>query len=217
MMKRLFFVCLLISGLHSVHAQRFAKEIAAFKSQDSVSFPAKKAILLTGSSSFRLWKDVQQDFPGHSIVNRGFGGSTLPEMIRYAPDIIYPYHARQVVIYCGENDFADSNHLEPSVVAQRFFDLFRMIRENDRKVAIAYVSMKPSPSRQALLPKYIAANALIKEFLQDKKRTAYIDVYHAMLNPDGSIMADLFLEDKLHMNRKGYVIWQKLIEPHLLK
>lgn len=217
MMKRLFFVYLLISGMLCASAQPFAKEIGAFKKQDSISFPIKKAILFTGSSSFRLWKDVQQDFPGYYIVNRGFGGSTLLDMIRYAPDIIFPYRPRQVLIYCGENDFADSNHLEPAVVAQRFFDLFRMIRKKDKKVSIVYVSMKPSPSRQVLLPRYIAANALIKEFLQGKNRTAYIDVYQAMLNPDGSIIADIFLEDKLHMNRKGYAIWQKIIEPYLLK
>jgi lysophospholipase L1-like esterase len=30
-------------------------------------------------------------------------------------------------------------------------------------------------------------------------------------------MDEIFIADKLHMNAKGYAIWQKLIEPFLLK
>ena len=45
----------------------------------------------------------------------------------------------------------------------------------------------------------------------------FIDVYHKMLKPDGTPMDNIFLEDKLHMNAKGYAIWQKAIEPYLLK
>jgi lysophospholipase L1-like esterase len=36
-----------------------------------------------------------------------------------------------------------------------------------------------------------------------------------MLNVEGKPMENLFVEDKLHMNEKGYAIWQKLIAPVL--
>lgn len=201
----------------SANAQPFASEIAAFKKQDSVSFPPAKAILFVGSSSFRLWKDVQDHFPGYTIVNRGFGGSALPDVIRYANDIIIPYRPKQIVIYCGENDFAGNDTLSPEQVAQRFIELFTIIRSRYKKIPIAYVSMKPSPSRTKLLVKFETANEMIKNFLVTEKRTAYIDVYHAMLNEEGDPMPDIFIEDKLHMNAKGYAIWQKIIEPYLIK
>jgi len=197
-------------------AQPFANEIAAFKKQDSVSFPAAKAILFVGSSSFRMWTDVPGYFPGYTIINRGFGGAAFPDIIRYADDIILSYRPKQIVIYCGENDFAGNDTLSPVQVTQRFIELFTMIRSRCKKVPIAYVSMKPSPSKTKLLVKFEAANAMIKEFLEKKKRTAYINVYHAMMNEDGKPMPDIFLQDKLHMNAKGYSIWQKIIQPYLI-
>lgn len=200
-----------------VKAQPFAEEIAAFKRQDSASFPGKGKILFVGSSSFRLWKDIGSDFPGYPVINRGFGGSTLPDVLQYAEDIIFPYDPKQIVIYCGENDFAASDSLYPSQVAQRFFDLFRLIRSRYPKVSIVYVSMKPSPSRQHLMAKFNVANVMIKSFLHKKKRTVFIDVYKAMLTKEGTPREDIFLQDNLHMNKEGYAIWQKLIEPHLLK
>lgn len=205
-----------VAGI-AASAQPFADEIAEFKKQDSVTFPPKHAILFVGSSSFRLWKDVQDYFPKFKIINRGFGGSALPDVIRYTGDIILPYQPKQIIIYCGENDFAGDEKLEPAEVAERFRTLFNLIRKKYKKVPVAYVSMKPSPSRKHLMPKFETANRMIKDFLSAKKRTAYIDVYHAMLQQDGSPMPNIFIQDKLHLNEKGYQIWQKTIEPYLLK
>jgi lysophospholipase L1-like esterase len=38
-----------------------------------------------------------------------------------------------------------------------------------------------------------------------------------MLDADGNVRKDLFVEDGLHMNKKGYDIWTKVIRPYLLK
>ena len=198
-------------------APPFYNEVQAFKKQDSIHFPPKNTILFVGSSSFTKWKDVQNYFPSQIIINRGFGGSTLLDVIRYAPQVIYPYHAKQVVIYCGENDLASSDTVTAQMVLQRFKQLFNGIRKNNPAVSIAFVSIKPSPGRQQLWPKMIAANQRIKNFLNKKSKTAFIDVYHKMFNKDGTVMQDIFTEDNLHMNAKGYAIWQKIIKPYLKK
>jgi lysophospholipase L1-like esterase len=195
----------------------FWDDIQAFKKQDSAHFPEKGQILFTGSSSFTYWKDVNEYFPGYHIVNRGFGGSTLPDLIRYTQDVIYPYQPRQIVIYCGENDFASSDTVSVHTVVQRFKTLFALIRKKYKNVPLAYVSMKPSPNRAHLMPKYKEANEQIKVFLGKQKKTDFIDVYSKMLKPDGTPMDDIFREDKLHMTAKGYAIWQKIMEPYLKK
>ncbi len=200
-----------------LYSQPFADDIKAFKKQDSISAPPRNAILFVGSSSFTMWRDVKDYFPGHTIINRGFGGSSLPDLIRYIEDVIFPYDPKQIVIYCGENDLAGDTTLYPAQVAERFEKLFSLIREKYKKVPIVFISLKPSPSRQFLMPKFNVTNVMIKNFLRTKKKTKFIDVYHAMLNEKGEPMPDIFLGDKLHMNKKGYAIWQKLIEPHLLK
>ena len=220
MQKRILAIIFLLFIGSFVFSQQpaFWNDIQAFKKQDSAEAPPKNAILFVGSSSFTKWKDIKDYFPGYSILNRGFGGSSLPDVIRYANDIIIPYDPKEVVIYCGENDLAGPDStITGYVVAERFKELYNIIRAKFPKIPIVYVSMKPSPSRKHLFNKMEQGNTLIKEFLKKDKRSGFVDVYHLMLNGDGTPVKDLFVEDMLHMNAKGYAIWQIAIQPYLLK
>lgn len=198
-------------------AQPFSGEIQEFKNQDKLNPPPANAILFVGSSSFKKWTDVSNYFPGYTILNRGFGGSTLPDIIFYVPEIIIPYHPKQVVIYCGDNDLASSDAVTADTVFERFRVLFELIRTNLPGENILFISIKPSPSRIRLKEKMEKANLLIQTYISLQQHAGFVDVYHKMLNPDGSVMTDIFLEDNLHMNAKGYAIWQKVISPYLLK
>jgi len=193
------------------------EDIQAFKKQDAITFPPKNAILFIGSSSFTLWTDVQDYFPGYTIINRGFGSSTLADQIRYAEDIIFPYQPKQIVIYCGENDLAFSDTVTSAIVFDRFKTLFGMIREKFTDLPLVYISMKPSPSRRHLISMMREGNQLIKDFLALQTNTVYLDVHQLMLTANAEPMSDIFLEDSLHMNAKGYAIWKQAITPHLLK
>lgn len=195
----------------------FYDEIQNFKKQDSIEMPPKNSILFVGSSSFRMWSTLKEDFRMHPVVNRAFGGSTLPDLIRYANEMIIPYQPAQVLIYCGDNDLAQSDTVAAQIVADRFQELFSTIRNQLPETAIAFVSIKPSPSRAHLLPKVKAANEMIKNFLQKYPKTAYIDVYSAMVDQQGNPKPELFIDDKLHMNQKGYAIWVEVIGPFLIK
>ncbi|HVW63164.1 MAG TPA: GDSL-type esterase/lipase family protein [Puia sp.] len=218
-MQRFGLFLLVIFASFSLQAQKlpFQDEIAAFRKVDSTNPPPAHPIVFTGSSSFRKWTGVREAFPGYPIINRGFGGSTIPDVIRYANDVIFKYKPRQVVIYCGDNDLASSDTVTAEVVFRRFKELFRLIRTRLRTADILYVSVKPSPSREKLMPRMEEANRLISGFLRGKKHAAFVDVYHPMLTPDGKPMEDIFENDKLHMNARGYAIWQKIILPHLDK
>jgi lysophospholipase L1-like esterase len=195
----------------------FWDDIQQFKKQDSLHFPGTGKILFVGSSSFTKWTDVQNYFPDYPIINRGFGGSTLLDVTRYMEDIIFPYKPKQVVMYCGENDLAYSDTVTAEMVFKRFTTLYYFIRRKTEDVPFVFISIKPSPSRWQLKDKMIQANELIKTFLNAQKQTKFIDVFNPMLGADGKPLPDIFLEDKLHMNAKGYAIWQKLIEPWLKK
>lgn len=213
----LVMVFLCAAVVRSQGAIPFWKEVQVFKQKDSVQFPAANQVLFIGSSSFTLWKDVQEYFPKHKILNRAFGGSTLVDLVRFRYDVIYPYQPKQIVIYCGENDFASSDTVTVEMVIQRFKTLYHLIRAKYASVPLLYVSMKPSPSRAHLLTKYREANQQIETFLKTDKKAAFADVYHPMLKADGVVMDDIFKEDKLHMNAKGYAIWKKVLEKLLIK
>src|ERR1700722_13755446 len=195
----------------------FWNEIAEFKHQDSVQRPPSGAILFVGSSSFRKWTNVGSYFPGYTIINRGFGGSTLSDMIRYAGEIIFPYHPKQIVIYCGDNDLAGSDSVTAAMVYNRFVRLYDLIRSRLKEVDIVYISIKPSPGRQRLMPRIEEANDMIRDFMAKYSHAVFVDVYHPMLTPEGQPIDSFFLADKLQMNEKGYRTWQQILLPYLDK
>jgi lysophospholipase L1-like esterase len=220
-MKKIVSICFLLllsyNILQAQEAPPFWKDIVAFKKKDSSQAPPANAILFVGSSSFTKWTDIGDYFPGYTIINRGFGGSSLPDVIRYFYDVILPYKPKQVVIYCGENDLASANNISAQEAVNRFKTLYGMIRQNLPETDIDFVSMKPSPVRANIQDKIKAANKEISAFLKKEKKGHFIDIYPSMLDANGQMREELYLEDRLHMKPAGYAIWKKAIEPFLLK
>lgn len=214
--RRLLFLVLMVFYSATAISQPFINEIMAFRRADSIAKPPQNAILLIGSSSFTNWKNVATYFPNHTIINRGFGGSSLPHMTLYAEDIIFKYNPKQIIIYCGENDLTGGPSITADTVFERVKKLHQLIRARYKKVTISYISMKPSPSREKYLETMQKGNRLIKTFMEQQKKSNYIDVYNSMLDDNGNILTHIFLSDKLHMNAEGYKIWQGIIAPYLV-
>ena len=220
-MKRIiaFIAFLFLFQSHSFaqNTPGFWPDIVAFKKIDSTQKPILNSILFVGSSSFTKWKDVNDYFPDYPIINRGFGGSTLVDVIRYAYDIILPYQPKQILIYCGENDLASQENISPEEVLLRVKTLFNIIRTNLPDATIDYVSIKPSPVRASIQDRVKIANKAIKAFLKKQKNAGFIDIYDAMLDANGNMREELYLSDRLHMKPEGYAIWKKAIAPYLVK
>lgn len=213
----LFFgFALAIPAYSQQHNPPFWNEIQAYKQQDKLNPPSADAILFVGSSSIRLWKNLDQSFPERTVMNRGFGGSTLVDLQRYLSDIVLPYQPKQVVIYSGENDIA-TGKVGAQEVLERFSQVFEGIRKELPHTHITFISMKPSPSRSRYLAITAEANRLIEKFLQEKARTSYVDVYTPMLDKQGKPREALFVKDMLHMNEQGYQLWTQALEPFLIE
>ncbi|RPD46032.1 GDSL-type esterase/lipase family protein [Paracnuella aquatica] len=211
-MRILLVFLLLCSLAGNAQEAPFASEIQAFTRQDSEQPPPKRPILFVGSSSFRLWQNLQQDFAGKPVLNRGFGGASIPDVVRYANETIFRYNPSRIIFYCGENDLADSDTVSAQTVVNRFTALFTQIRSKLPGVPFTFVSIKPSPSRMHLMHKMAAANGAIRAFLQQHPQTAFVDVFTPMLNDAGRPRPELFVSDSLHMNRQGYVLWKGLLQ-----
>jgi lysophospholipase L1-like esterase len=208
--------CLLNSS--ALFAQPFKQEIEQFKKSDSIVVPPKGQIVFAGSSSFTKWRDVAMYFPGYPIINRGFGGATLVDLIYYVDETIIKYQPRQVFIYCGENDMADVDTVTPATVLERFKTLHAiLLKKLPKSTKIVFISIKPSIARWHLEPKYIEANKIIQAYIATQKNIQFLDVHNAMLDGNREVLKDIFIADKLHMNTKGYQIWQNLFAPILRK
>ena len=189
------------------------QDIQKFEAADKANPPKPGAILFIGSSSIERWKDVASDFPDKRVLNRGFGGSRIADSTHYAGRIIVPYKPSMVVFYAGDNDINDSHS------AQQVFDDYvafvARVRKDLPATPIAYISIKPSPSRAKLLPVMREANAKVRAYAATHPHLIYIDVASKMLDAGGQPRAELFLEDRLHMNRAGYDLWRGIIAPFL--
>ena len=212
----LLLVCVLF--LTQGIAQPFKQEIDQFIKSDSIVLPPKGQIVFAGSSSFTKWKDIAMYFPGYPIINRGFGGASLVDLIYYVDETIIRHKPSQVFIYCGENDLADVDTVLPSIVLDRFKTLHGiLLKKLPSSTKIVFVSIKPSIARWRLESKFVEANKLIKAYIETQKNCQFLDIHNSMLDPNKKVLNDIFIADQLHMNAKGYQIWQKIFAPVLVR
>jgi len=184
---------------------KWEKEIQRFELSDRLQPVPRGATLFAGSSSIRLWKTLENDFPGLVVINRGFGGSQISDSTRFAERIIIPCKPKQIVLYAGDNDIAAG--LPPEQVRQHFGDFVGKIHRALPDTRIVFISIKPSLSRWHLVEKIRTANKLIADDCKGNKRLLFVDIFHPMLGPDGSPNPALFVEDGLHLSQAGYALW----------
>lgn len=191
---------------------RWEKDIAVFQASDATNAPPPGGVIFVGSSSIRLWKSLPRDFPGVPVANRGFGGSQLADVVHYADRIVVPYRPRQVVIYAGGNDINDGK--SPEVVFGDFVALVKKLRRELPGARLAYISSAPNPKRWEQVEKVRRLNDLARGYAR-RHRVDFIDVFPLMLGADGLPKPDIYVEDRLHMNERGYAIWKEAVSKHL--
>ncbi len=194
-------------------AIRWQKDILAFAKKDAEKAPPENPIVFTGSSSIVKWKSLAEDFPGLPVMNRGFGGSEVFDSFNYAHLTVIKYKPRQVVMYAGGNDINAGK--TPQRVFADFKAFVAKVHAALPECRICYISNAPNPKRWSLIDKMIEASRLVEEYTKTDKRLQFINVYPHMLGADGKPKPDIFVEDQLHMNPKGYVIWKAVVGPYL--
>lgn len=188
---------------------QWREDIAAFAAADRAQPPPAHPVLFVGSSSIRLWATLAADFAERPVLNRGFGGSRLPDATYYAEQLVAPYRPRAIVLYAGDNDLAEG--CTPKQVRAAFAAFVQRARELDPGVPIAFIAIKPSVARQALLPQIRRANTLVRQYARTQQNVTYLDVFTPMLGRDGRPQPTWFGPDGLHMNRRGYALWTGLV------
>jgi lysophospholipase L1-like esterase len=181
---------------------RFEEEILAFEAADQKNPLPKGAILFVGDSLFTLWKSIQTDLPEYTVINRGFGGSQMSDLLYYTNRIVIPYKPRLIIVNEGDNDIHRGRMPEQVLADVRAF--VEKVRAALPDTRIAISSLTPSPARwsEAEIAKH--ANRIIRDYVATQRNVVFIDLFDAYLGPDGKPREELFVEDGLHHSAAGY-------------
>jgi lysophospholipase L1-like esterase len=194
--------------------KRFQSEIDHFIQWDAKNSTPSDAILFAGSSSIRMWQ-TRLAFPEYSVINRGFGGAHISDVVYFYEQVIKKYQAGFIVFYAGDNDIAAGKPVEQ--VFEDYRKLIGMIKQDNPDCKLIYLPIKPSISRWSFWEKMAEVNNRIRKYNQENNTLYYLDLATPMLGESGQPKENLFIEDGLHLNAEGYALWQSLLQPLLKK
>ena len=191
-----------------------AREVQQITSRHFEREPDKPLIVLTGSSSVRLWRDAQRSFPDAQVVNTGFGGSTMAGLVEHYAALIRRYSPDQVYIGSGDNDLASGS--TPQQIQLQTEQLLARIHADLPEADVVLIAAKPSLTRWHLREKYSDLNGRYQQLAAADPRVEYADVWSALVDEDGDIQPDLYARDGLHLNSRGYVLYSAELTEHAI-
>ncbi|MGS0524625.1 GDSL-type esterase/lipase family protein [Zobellia nedashkovskayae] len=211
--ESIFYYLQLLTSFISNAQSGFTNEVNAIgQKYDTLYDVSKESIVFTGSSSIRVWKDLQERFPEHQVINSGFGGSQAVDLLQFTNDLILRYKPKKVFIYEGDNDIQSKKR--PKEIISTIAEISDLIFKDNPQTEIILISAKPSISRWKLRRKYKKLNRKMDKMTLTDGRLKYVDVWKPML--DGrKVKKDIFVEDGLHMNSKGYEIWYSTLKNYV--
>lgn len=190
--------------------------------REILSLEEDPKMVFYGSSSFTLWNDLTEVFKEYKPVNLGFGGSTLGACTWFFDRVFENIKKPEaIVVYAGDNDLGDNRH--PEEVVLFFENLLAKIREKYGNIPCTYISIKPSISRWYLSDSIRYTNSNIKELCLKDENFHFVNIYEDMLDANGYPDEKYFVQDGLHLSKKGYKLWaqkmkgQKEIFPEKIK
>lgn len=160
----------------------------------------------------RMWKSIHEDLAPLEVIHRGFGGSTMDQVLVFK-DFLARYQAKEIVVYEGDNDIS-SDPASVNRFVKNCRDFIEYMNGRQPDVVIHFISPKPSIARWDNHLRYEEARKQLKALVDEYPNVHYIDVTAAMLDGAGNPRQDIFLGDNLHMNDIGYDIWEKVVREH---
>ena len=191
--------------------ERYEKDIVAYEEQSQKTPPPEGCTMFVGSSTWRLWgKELEQDFAEFKAVNRGFGGSTIPDVLRVMHRIVLPHKPARIMFFCGGNDIAGGATGDETF--KNFKTFIKRVWDDNPSTDVFFVSVTIAPSRARFRDETSKYNAQVKELAEKTPHLYYVDTYSTLVGDDGVAQEKYFLNDRLHLNKEGHDRWIPVIK-----
>lgn len=195
-----------------IKMDRFESTIENYRRFDARNQLPENPILFVGSSSIVFW-ETANSFPGYPIINRGFGGASLPEVIYYYDDVIKKHNPSMMIVYC---DIDVENGKSPEFSVNAFKDLISRFERDFADIPILLMSMKPTLIDDILGAEVrknkMITNRKLIEYANSKANLHYVDITSPMLGENGKLKSEIFLDDGMHLNQYGYTFWDPVMK-----
>lgn len=227
--KILLGVSLALVALAAVPAQRLYGEFQKAKSEDptvwaediaaleAATHGRTDAVVFIGSSSIRLWPELERDMAPLPVVQHGFGGAKLADIEHYAERLVNAYRPRAVVVFAGSNDLQPGATKPASVLADTYLRFVARVRADLPNVPIYFIGITPTPLRFEIWEEAQETNRRIRDESEARADLHYIETGPTLLGPDGHPERANYRFDGLHLSERGYAIWTRIIRPRLLE
>lgn len=174
-------------------------------------------VLFFGSSSIRLWKDLDEMMYPLKVVNRGYGGASIRDIHYNYDRVLADYNPKAFVIFCDNDICGNENDLTVGEVYDHYRLLFQRLEKDYPGIPVFFLSWKYSELRAGLRDKQQLVNGVMKDFAAKSTQVTFVDVNSTLLKEDGDVNSELFESDNLHINRDGYLLWTSVLKPQLLE
>jgi len=142
-------------------------------------------VIFVGSSSIRLWDTLVEDMAPIPVIQHGFGGAKLNDLVYYAERLVNAYQPRAVVVFAGSNDIDPAASKSPQVLLASYQEFVRRIRREQPALPVFYIGITPSPLRWSVWPIAQETNQLIQAWSEADPNLHFIDTSGALLGSDG--------------------------------
>lgn len=190
-------------------------EICRFEQLDKQNHYSEDAILFAGSSSIRLWTTLEKDMAPHPVIQRGYGGASLSDFAVYANRIISPHKCKAIVLFVANDITGNVNDKSPGEVASLFRKLLKTIRITHPYTPVFWIAITPTGARWSVWNEIRETNDKIRKICDNARNTYFIRTDFAFLDQTGHPRKELFADDNLHLNQKGYAMWTEIIKKEL--
>ena len=208
---------------HKYTKNIFENEILNLEQLDLTKIADKSNLLFIGSSSIRLWNNIENDMHPYKPIKRGYGGAHYYDLIHFTERLITNHSPKAILIFVanditGSNDiFKTNNDLSPKEVKKLFKYCYKSIRKIHKQVPVFVIETTPTPSRWDVWDKISEANDLINSYCESKLNLHFITTRDKFINDNGLPIKSFFISDELHLNNKGYNIWSEIIKEKLIE
>jgi len=214
----LLFICTQTSDAQSPPSDeilQWENDIALFDSLNQVEYADAATLLVTGSSSIRLWDSIDTDLAPYKVMQRGYGGAKLADYNYYTERIILPQQFKAIVVFVANDIAGVEGDQSPRDVKQLFKNLVKQVRHRNPGTPLCWIEVTPTPKRWEQSPQIREASMLIEDYCSRHEDLHFISTYDQFTTPEGLPDSSFFRKDMLHLNRRGYLHWSEIIKDSL--